>query len=251
MIKRELYFDTRQLAWLVGLMEGEGSFARGSPAKPRRPTTSINMTDEDVISRVCKLWGTRLWTLKVTESRYKIPYRTELVGGSAVAMMTLLRPHLSARRQTQIDEAVATYQPLRSIKHKRFYITADCAEEFDRYWFAGFLEGEGSFGFSKSANGPIVETQSVDYDVMLRLQSLLRVRYAIRVNLHARPPRHEGYQPQYHLACLGDAARAVMADVAPLMGERRRGRIAELLGAGAEPRLIREAAACYHIRLAA
>jgi hypothetical protein len=149
------------------------------------------MTDEDVISRVCELWGTRLWTLKVTESRYKIPYRTELVGGSAVAMMLRLRPHLCIRRKDQIDDAIATYQPLRAIKHKSFHVTPDGAEEFDRCWLAGFLEGEGSFGFSKSANGPIVETQSVDYDVMLRLQSLLRVRYAIRVNLHVRPPRQK------------------------------------------------------------
>jgi hypothetical protein len=35
------------------------------------------------------------------------------------------------------------------------------------------------------------------------------------------------------------------------MGGRRRGRIAELLGAGAEPRLIRELGACYHVRVAA
>jgi hypothetical protein len=120
MIKRDLYFDTRQMAWLAGLMEGEGSFARGSPAKPRRPTASINMTDEDVIIRVCELWGTRLWTLKVKEPRYKPAHRTELVGGSAVAMMLILRPHLCARRQDQIDDAMATYQPLRSIKHKNF-----------------------------------------------------------------------------------------------------------------------------------
>jgi hypothetical protein len=251
MIKRELHFDTRQLAWLVGLMEGEGSFVRGSPAKPRRPTTSINMTDEDVINHVCELWGTRLWTLKVTEPRYKPAHRTELVGGSAVAMMTLLRSHLSARRQAQIDEAVATYQPLRCIKHKRFCVALDGVDEFDRHWLSGFLEGEGSFGFSKSANGPMLEVQSVDYDVMFRVQRILRERYAISVNLHTRPPRREGYQPQYHLACYGDAARAIMADIEPLMGERRRLRIAELLGPAVQPRLISESRPCYDVRMAA
>jgi hypothetical protein len=43
-------------------------------------------------------------------------------------------------------------------------------------------------------------------------EAILCDRYAIGVNLHARPPRQEGYQPQYHLACFGDAARDVMAD---------------------------------------
>jgi hypothetical protein len=97
----------------------------------------------------------------------------------------------------------------------------------------------------------MLETQSVDHDVMLHVQGILRDRYAIGVNLHARPPRQAGYQPQHHLACYGDAARAVMADVAALMGERRSQRIAELLGPAEQPRLIREAGPCYDVRRAA
>ncbi|MBX0327933.1 hypothetical protein K2Z83_09625 [Oscillochloris sp. ZM17-4] len=212
------------------------------------------MADEDVINHVCELWGTRLWIFKLKNPRYKPVHRTELVGGSAVAMMQILQPHLSSRRQTQIDEAVATYQPLRSIKHKRFYVAPDGAEEFERYWLAGLLEGEAYFGLhptSKHNVTPIVELNTVDHDVILRVQGILRDRYAISVNLHTRPPRQEGYQPQYHLACYGDAARAVMADIEPLMGTRRRQRIAELLGPAVQPRLLREAGPCYDVRRAA
>lgn len=254
MIKRELHFDTRQLAWLAGLMEGEGSFARGSPAKPRRPTTSICMTDEDVIRRVCELWGTRVWLMKQKNPRYKPPYRTELVGGSAVAMMALLRPHLCARRQAQIDEAVATFQPLRPIKHKRYFVSPEGEEEFDRSWLAGLLEGEAYFGLhptSKSSVSPVVELNTVDHDVILRVQGIYRERYGIFVNLHTRPPRQEGYQPQFHLACHGPAARAVMRDLASLLGERRRARIAELLSDGPQLRLLGESRACYDVPLAA
>lgn len=254
MIKRELHFDTRQLAWLAGLMEGEGSFARGSPAKPRRPLTSIAMTDEDIIRRVCELWGTRVWLIKARNPRHKPVYRTELVGGSAVAMMALLRPHLCARRQAQIDAAVATFQPLRSIKHKTYIVSPEGADEFDRHWLAGLLEGEAYFGMhpaSRTCLTPVVELNSVDHEVILRVQGIYRGRYGIAVNVHTRPPRHAGYQPQYHLACFGPAARAVMADLEPLMGERRRERIAGLLGPGAQLRLIGEARACYDVRVAA
>jgi len=254
MIKRELQLDMRQLAWLAGLLEGEGTFVKGSPAKPRRPITALGMTDEDVVRRVTDLWGTRLWTIRQKQDRYKPVFRTELVGGSAVAMMALLRPHLCVRRQAQIDEAIATYQPLRSIRHKRFHLSPEGNDEFERYWLAGLLEGEAYFGFhptSKHSVSPVVELNSVDYAIIERVRMLYVGRYGISVNIHIRPPRQPGYQPQYHLACYGDAARAVMADIEPLMGERRRGRIAALVGAYVQPRLIGEARAGYTLRWAA
>jgi hypothetical protein len=252
MIKRDLSLDRRKLAWLVGLMEGEGTFVRGSPAKPRRPTTAIGMCDEDVIRRVADLWGTRVWTIQLKNPRHKPVYRTELVGGSAVALMALLRPHLSQRRQVQIDEAIVTYQPLRSIRHKQFHLAPDGADEFDRYWLAGLLEGEGSFGFNPAATpSPRIELNTVDHDVILRVQRILRERYGAAVNIHERPPRHAGYQPQFHIAVYGDAARALGADIEPIMGERRQARLAELLGPCRQRRLIGEPRACYDVRRAA
>ena len=254
MIKRELQLDMRQLAWLAGLLEGEGTFVKGSPAKPRRPITALGMTDEDVVRRVTDLWGTRLWTIRQKQDRYKPVFRTELVGGSAVAIMALLRPHLCVRRQAQIDEAIATYQPLRSIKHKRFHLSPEGDDEFERYWLAGLLEGEAYFGLhptSKHSVSPVVELNSIDYAIIERVRMLYVGRYGISVNIHIRPPRHAGYQPQYHLACFGPAARAVMADIEPIIGERRRGRIAELLGPAVQTTLLHEVRAYYGLRWAA
>jgi hypothetical protein len=37
MIRRELDLDMRQLAWLAGLMEGEGTFVKGSPSADIAP----------------------------------------------------------------------------------------------------------------------------------------------------------------------------------------------------------------------
>ena len=50
MIARDLY-------WLAGLLEGEGSFMRGPPSRPNMPAIAIQMTDEDVIQRVAQLWA--------------------------------------------------------------------------------------------------------------------------------------------------------------------------------------------------
>lgn len=254
MIKRELFFDTRQLAWLVGLLEGEGTFVPGPPSKPRRPIAALAMTDDDVVHRVAVLWGTRVWTIQLRNPRYKPVFRTELVGGSAVAMMALLRPHLSERRQAQVDAATSTYQPLRTIKHKHFVVSPDGADEFERYWLAGLLEGEGSFSVNSTARhsvSPLVELSTVDHDVILRVQRVYRERYGASVNIHVRPPRQAGYQQQYHLALLGAHARTLLADIEPILGTRRRARTDELMGPFVQPRLLGEQRTCYDVRRAA
>jgi hypothetical protein len=249
MIRRELHLDMRQLAWLAGLLEGEGTFVKGSPAKPRRPVTAIGMVDQDIIERVCELWGTRLYTHLPKVERYKQVFRTELVGGSAVALMALLRPHMSVRRQAQIEQSIASYAPLRSIRHKSFHLSPEGADEFDRYWLAGLLEGEAAFTHNRST--PMLELNTVDADVILRVQRIYRERYGAGVKIHERPPRRAGYQPQLHIAVYGDAARAIMGDIAPLMGARRGERITALAGCYGQLRLRSEARACYDVRRAA
>lgn len=247
MIPRDLQIEMSWFSWLCGLLEGEGTFVRGSPAKPRRPSTAIGMVDKDVIQHVCDLWGTRLYHIAVKDPRHQAVFRTELVGGSAVALMRLLRPEMSQRRQAQIDAAIASYQPLRSIRHKTYTLLPRGKAERERYWLAGYLEGEGAFTHNRGS--PMVEVNTVDADIIERVQSIWMTRYYIVVNIHTRPPRQEGYQRQYHLACYGNAARAVMADVAPLLGARRRARIAELIGAAAGG--LREAGVYYELCRAA
>ena len=254
MIRRDINFDARWFYWLCGLMEGEGTFTKATPSMPRKPRLSIRMTDQDIIERVVEMTGTRIWIHEWEIERYRTVYHTELVGGSAVALMNLFRPEMSARRQIQIDRAIATFQPKRSIRHKTYTVLPIGEEERDRYWLAGFLEGEVYFGQNKAATltiSPLVEVNTVDADVIARVDSIWRSRYGIGVNIHIRPPRQLGYQPQYHLACFGPAARAVMADIEPLMGQRRRGRIAKLLGPAVQTTLLREVRAYYGLRWAA
>ncbi len=53
-----LFMDERdEFFWLVGLLEGEGSFMPGPPSEATRPRISIQMTDENVIRRVARIFG--------------------------------------------------------------------------------------------------------------------------------------------------------------------------------------------------
>jgi hypothetical protein len=52
--------DEFTLAWLAGLLEGEGSFSRGLPSNPTKPIISLHMVDEDVVARVAAIWESRI-----------------------------------------------------------------------------------------------------------------------------------------------------------------------------------------------
>ncbi len=103
------------LAWLAGLMEGEGTFYLNNQHPHRSetylyPKVVIGMTDEDIIKRVHqimrfgKVWGP-----------YRPPSRSQHQASwhwlprkstEALATMKLLQPHLGQRRQEQIQRVL-------------------------------------------------------------------------------------------------------------------------------------------------
>jgi len=99
------------LHWLAGLLEGEGSFLKGPPSAPRYPVLALQMTDEDVVRRVAEMFGRRVGCWQPRERRWLPTYLVRITGSKAVAWMTALRPLMGNRRQLQIDQAVASYQP--------------------------------------------------------------------------------------------------------------------------------------------
>ena len=95
-------------------------------------------------------------------------------------------------------------------------------------WLAGLLEGEGSFIFG-AKKSLIVQLQMTDGDVVKLAHSLAGVGrfhgpYDNTRRTDARP-RKESYMWTAH----GDVAYAVMVDVLPKMGDRRRQRILEVI----------------------
>jgi len=99
------------LYWLAGLLEGEGSFMAGPPSNPRMPVLSVNMTDEDVMARLGRIFGRKVQVVRPRNPRWRTSYQLRVQGGSAVRWMILLRPLMGSRRQAQIDRALASYAP--------------------------------------------------------------------------------------------------------------------------------------------
>jgi hypothetical protein len=103
--------STEELHWLAGLLEGEGSFMCGPPSNPRMPVIAVNMTDEDVVGRLGRIFGRKVHLVKPRNDRWQTSYQVRVTGSGAVRWMALLRPLMGERRRAQIDRALASYEP--------------------------------------------------------------------------------------------------------------------------------------------
>lgn len=104
--------DELTLHWLAGLLEGEGTFTAGVPSYPHKPIVALHMTDEDVVAQVAVLFGVKYHNDRSDQRRNKLwrpSFRVRVTGKRAVEWMTVLRPLMGQRRQTQIDRALAGY----------------------------------------------------------------------------------------------------------------------------------------------
>ena len=95
--------DPLQVAWLAGILEGEGWFGRIKGY----PIIEINMTDLDVIERVADLFGAiGISTIQRSKIKptYKNSYRTRATGERAKMIMRAVCPWLGERRQQAIQD---------------------------------------------------------------------------------------------------------------------------------------------------
>lgn len=113
--------------WLVGLLEGEGSFMKGSPSSPNMVKISLQMTDEDVIKRVSCLFGRKYHKIYAKNTKHKDSYSVCITGTKALELMKLMQSHMSLRRKEQIQKALDSYDPL--YKNKIVAINAKLKED--------------------------------------------------------------------------------------------------------------------------
>jgi hypothetical protein len=103
--------EASDLAWLAGLLEGEGSFIAGPPSAPRSPAVQVSMVDGDVVERAAALLGVSVTVVPSRREGWRTAYCARIRGARAVLWMKRLRPLMGVRRQAQIDRAAASYAP--------------------------------------------------------------------------------------------------------------------------------------------
>ena len=87
------------IAWLAGLLEGEGAF---TVSGHRQPNIKVGMTDEDVVRRAADILGSRNVAHRMDSRGFKDIFITQIAGQRAANWMTVLYPMMGTRRQAQI-----------------------------------------------------------------------------------------------------------------------------------------------------
>lgn len=99
-------FSDFDFGWLVGILDGEGTFILTN--KKRYPRISVKMTDVDTIDRFAKLVEREhsiFIDTKITRMYgWKKTHRVDITGRKAVEIMKLIYPHMSGRRKERIQE---------------------------------------------------------------------------------------------------------------------------------------------------
>ena len=108
-----------ELAWLAGLLEGEGSFFLVKKKSGRSyPRVSLNMTDEDVIERAANLLGRGHYPFPRKPPR-KEQFALQIEGRGAVVLMEEILLFMGLRRSAQLNELIKYHYENAAYKQRK------------------------------------------------------------------------------------------------------------------------------------
>ena len=97
-----------EVAWLAGLLEGEGSF---SEKRPHRPRITMEMTDEDVVCRAHALTGVgHVYKTSQRRIHHQPAWQWSCIRiADVIDVMMAVRPYMGNRRTAKIDWLLDRY----------------------------------------------------------------------------------------------------------------------------------------------
>lgn len=103
------------IAWMAGLLEGEGSFCVGKrkvkDKEYKRVLISLVMTDRDVVQKAANLFECNVGP--PTQPKYpgsKLIHRLSVCGQRAIEWMMTVYPLMGERRQMQIEKCIEAWK---------------------------------------------------------------------------------------------------------------------------------------------
>ena len=119
-----------RIAWLAGLLEGEGSFIAARFGSHSYPRISVTMGDRDVLERAMTLMpGSHLYDAndsRFAERGWNEAWMVRLNGPPAAEIMNAVRPWMGQRRTSTIERVLRAWHPIRLIPAPAICIVAGC-----------------------------------------------------------------------------------------------------------------------------
>lgn len=248
---------TTEIAWVAGLLEGEGSFL----VSGRSIAVMVRMCDRDVIERAGQLLNGYIYgPLKRQTPHYQPQFRAQVKGPAAAGWMMTLYPLLGVRRRDQVRTALRQWRAMpyvcisplveRAIvdawdsgmrnkvrlgracgvsrptvynvlaRNQRFYVREELRRRvtaMEIAWLAGLLEGEGSV--SINGRSCTVRVKMTDHDVVARAADILGAR------IYDDGIRRTGLKQIWTAQVKGTLAAGWAMTLYPWFGVRRRGQV--------------------------
>lgn len=96
--------NNEQIAWLAGLLEGEGCFMNGYKTRPNQSAISVEMKDKDIIERIANMWNAKFHPCKPRKDHHSITYKVHIRGEKAREVMKKVLPFMGIRRSKKIQK---------------------------------------------------------------------------------------------------------------------------------------------------
>lgn len=99
------------LAWLAGLLEGEGCFSLVN-TRHSTPAVTLRMRDRDVVTRAHRLIGAtgRVRPERSSNPRHSTIWQFGIWGAAAIRLMRRLLPFMGKRRTAKIMALIAEWE---------------------------------------------------------------------------------------------------------------------------------------------
>jgi hypothetical protein len=118
--------QSRDRAWIAGLLEGEGSFIASRGGRSSYPVIKVEMCEREVVERAARLLDTKVWVVPPGTEGWRRTYVAQIAGHRAAEWMRALRLYMGLRRTAAIDAALSAYHPIRLIAPPRVCAVDRC-----------------------------------------------------------------------------------------------------------------------------
>jgi len=106
-----------RVAWLAGLLEGEGSFLAAKFGAHSYPRVQVTMCDREVLERAMSVMpGSHIYVVneeRQADRDWSDAWTVTLNGRPAAEIMKGIREWMGSRRTTAIDRALSAWHPIR------------------------------------------------------------------------------------------------------------------------------------------
>jgi hypothetical protein len=110
-----------EIAWLAGILEGEGYFGFNGSSKSLNPSIQVSMVDRDIIERIADLFaavkGKKCNIMEIDRftkinSNWQTQYKVEISGKPARKIMLLVVKLMGFRRRQKIWQILNGYKTI-------------------------------------------------------------------------------------------------------------------------------------------